>query len=316
MKDYYKILELEKSATLSDIKKSYRRLSKILHPDKETGSKEKFQELNGAYQTLSDPAKKQAYDSGVTYQTPSRPIINNINVRINWTLSDIKKGKTVSVKLTRAVVCKTCNGAGSKNASSITVCVSCNGNGKIHKAEKTPFGYMQVEYICNSCKGKGEINTDPCPTCKGEKVVTENKTETIIIPPNVIFPFLIKDKGHNTIWGNSDLIIHFNFQSSENIAFFNDFFLKEVNVNFFDALLGKEQLIKFGDATLKVNLPKEAKTDQRFRLPKAYCGIDVLILIKVDFPSISETKEYILNIFKEDVEILPSITKHINEQLK
>ncbi|MDQ3110947.1 MAG: J domain-containing protein [Bacteroidota bacterium] len=63
--DYYKILELEKTASESDIKKAYRRLARKLHPDlnpNDEGAKKKFQQINEANEVLSDPEKRKQYD--------------------------------------------------------------------------------------------------------------------------------------------------------------------------------------------------------------------------------------------------------------
>ncbi len=63
-RDYYEVLEIDKSASEEDIKKAYRRLAKKYHPDvnKEPGAEEKFKEVNEAYEVLSDPQKKATYD--------------------------------------------------------------------------------------------------------------------------------------------------------------------------------------------------------------------------------------------------------------
>ncbi|HVW66447.1 MAG TPA: molecular chaperone DnaJ [Candidatus Peribacteraceae bacterium] len=64
-KDLYAVLGLSKSASADDIKRAYRKLSKEWHPDKHKGDKaaeDKFKEINEAYETLSDPQKKQMYD--------------------------------------------------------------------------------------------------------------------------------------------------------------------------------------------------------------------------------------------------------------
>lgn len=63
--DYYKILEIEKSATEADIKKAYRKLARKLHPDLNPNDKEahkKFQAINEANEVLSDPEKRKKYD--------------------------------------------------------------------------------------------------------------------------------------------------------------------------------------------------------------------------------------------------------------
>ena len=63
-KDYYNILGLSKGASVDEVKKAYRKLARKHHPDvdKSVGAEAKFKEINEAYQTLSDPQKKQAYD--------------------------------------------------------------------------------------------------------------------------------------------------------------------------------------------------------------------------------------------------------------
>ena len=63
-KDYYKILGVDRSASEADIKKAFRKLAHKYHPDvsKEKDAEAKFKDVNEAYQTLSDPEKKAAYD--------------------------------------------------------------------------------------------------------------------------------------------------------------------------------------------------------------------------------------------------------------
>lgn len=62
MKDYYKILGVQKIATDDEIKKAYRKLAHQYHPDKPGGNEQKFKEISEAYQVLSDKNKRTNYD--------------------------------------------------------------------------------------------------------------------------------------------------------------------------------------------------------------------------------------------------------------
>ncbi|KAL9114846.1 MAG: hypothetical protein Q9227_001089 [Pyrenula ochraceoflavens] len=73
-KDYYKILGVEKDAGDGEIKRAYRKLAIVLHPDKnpgDTNAEEKFKDLGEAYETLSDPTKREAYDRGDDLMDPA-----------------------------------------------------------------------------------------------------------------------------------------------------------------------------------------------------------------------------------------------------
>ena len=63
MDDHYKTLGIERTASIDEVKKAYRKLAMKYHPDRADGDQEKFQQIKHAYETLSDPKKRQEYDN-------------------------------------------------------------------------------------------------------------------------------------------------------------------------------------------------------------------------------------------------------------
>ena len=127
--DYYNTLGISKSASEADIKAAYRKMAMKHHPDR-GGDEKKFKEVTEAYETLSDPQKKQMFDMGVdpnaqhtSYRQGSpfefhfntgnfedvfsnfgfggRPVRKNktLNVNIEVTLEDIFKGRVIDAEI-------------------------------------------------------------------------------------------------------------------------------------------------------------------------------------------------------------------------
>jgi len=187
--DYYKILEIEKDTSEEDIKKAYRKLALRYHPDKESGNTEKFQEIQKAYETLSDPEKKRIYDLGGNIDdnnifdmfnnpfnngffkqgqghmnTHTTKKMSDFNYVMNITLRDIYFGITKKLKIKRVFnICTQCN----------IKCNRCNGNGKIE--QRIPMGPFQhiVQTNCHICNCNGYILKNECKCDKVEERIIE-----------------------------------------------------------------------------------------------------------------------------------------------
>jgi curved DNA-binding protein len=102
--NYYDALEIKKDASESEIKRSYRKLVKMHHPDK-GGSESKFKEISEAYNTLSDPSKKQEYDLRFKYSKRAsfESTFNNFNGDFSQMFDDAfnqsAKGRDITIRI-------------------------------------------------------------------------------------------------------------------------------------------------------------------------------------------------------------------------
>ena len=155
-RDYYQVLDVQRNASEADIKKAYRRLAMKYHPDRNTGDQAKvaeknFKEAKEAYEVLSDPQKRGAYDQfGHAGVDPNMggaggpgagdfgDIFGNVfgdifggrggsqggaqqgddlRYNLDLNLEDAVAGKSVQIKVPTLVNCGTCNGSGAKPGS-------------------------------------------------------------------------------------------------------------------------------------------------------------------------------------------------------
>lgn len=225
-KDPYAILGVSKDASADDIKKAYRQMSKEWHPDKhkgEKGAEEKFKEINQAYEILSSPEKKRAYDQfgstsgpgggqgggfggfdfsgfqnggadfgdifesffGGRQQRAPRTEGADKEIEITVEFVDIIEGSQKTVRIPRLVKCDTCSGNGGEPGSKIVTCSTCAGTGQTIHTVNSFFGQIQQRGVCNTCEGSGKVPEKPCHTCSGSGRVQKTQEVTIDIPAGI-----------------------------------------------------------------------------------------------------------------------------------
>ena len=201
---YYKILGVDKNASKDEIKKAYRTLVRTKHPDK-GGSEEEFQNIQLAYDTLSDENKRKVYDEygeeglkeGMTGEEPTdifdlftgggkrnvKRKTKSVLQAMEVSLEDIFMGKEKYLEIKRYRICKKCKGNGSKDPNANTKCPGCNGKRVKLVVQRMGNTILQSQQTCPDCRGEGYIikNEDKCPTCKGQKVNQESKTLKIML---------------------------------------------------------------------------------------------------------------------------------------
>lgn len=211
----YALLEVPKTATMTEIKKGYRNIAKKAHPDK-GGDVEKFKEINMAYEILSSEEKRATYDKygldglkdgggggpggmddifgqffggggggGRRRQDNGVKKTKPIQKPLDIKLEDVYNGKVVKLELNKKICCEACAGKGGKN---IKTCTDCKGNGFKVKTQMLGPGMIQQSQVpCNSCRGEGKSyeEKDKCTVCKGEKIKSVDKTLEIPIEKGV-----------------------------------------------------------------------------------------------------------------------------------
>jgi DnaJ homolog subfamily A member 2 len=268
--DYYNILGISKTASSSEIKKAYYKLSKEHHPDR-GGSEEKFKACNEAYQVLIDPEKKALYDkfgkeglnqnhfdpfSGFGFnpfgfnqgfQQQSKKAADK-EVFYEISLSDLYHGTTIKYEFTRTVICKDCQGRGTSKDINI-VCSDCQGRKqKVTMTRQGNTVFQNVE-MCPSCQGKGISikDKDKCKCCKGNRISEENTVLNIDIVRGMFWGDILKFNG----FGNEkpdaisgDLLFRLEPQSIEYITRVKDDLIYHLSINLLQALGGKEIILK------------------------------------------------------------------------
>ena len=229
MRNLYEILGVDKSASDKEIKKAYRKLAIKYHPDKQTGKSEeeqkeaaeKMQEINLAYETLSDASKREHYDTYGTVDGNGQQMsgegfsaeeifrhmqeqmdngfgdfFNNNNyynsqeqitpgqtfkINVNITIKDLMSNDKITVKYNRPIRCATCHGEG---GTGVEQCPHCHGSGIIQNVTRTPFGIKSVQHVCQHCNGTGKTVKHKCDTCNGTGFEYKETELKINIPDN------------------------------------------------------------------------------------------------------------------------------------
>jgi len=195
-KDLYKILELTRRAGKDDIKKQYRKLTRQYHPDRNPEYRDKFQDINEAYEILSDRKKRRVYDLkgyhgykeslknenqqhanemmgmfGGMMGGRQRDKLEDLNIKLKVSLRDLYNGKELEFKYTRNTICPHCRGTGGESEDDVAPCKKCNGSGWTMETHQIAPGYIQqFQKPCPKCQGKGQIITTQCHVCGGVKL--------------------------------------------------------------------------------------------------------------------------------------------------
>ena len=327
-RDYYEVLGLNKSATADEIKKSYRKLCKLYHPDKNNGSKEaedKFKEVSEAYEVLSDNDKKVNYDrfghngsrmnrqSRYQHTNFTRPhrTGNDMQLLVKLTLEEIHNGVKKTYKYKRNDKCADCNGVGGHDSHD---CNDCGGSGIIVQTFNTPFGQISQQIPCYTCEGIGLTYDKQCTSCHGNGVKPTEETIEVEIPSGVVedMVFVMSGKGHGIKGGdNGDLHIKIHELPHNTYLRSGNDLKMTLKLQYPNLILGgKVDIDTIDGGKIRMNIPEYSDVGSQLRIQnkglKSFNSElrgDVLITLGVDIPKTldDDTKALIIDL-KEKLE--------------
>ncbi|MEN9314268.1 MAG: molecular chaperone DnaJ, partial [Pseudomonadota bacterium] len=234
-RDYYEVLGVAKNASDDELKKVYRKLAMKYHPDRNPDDKsaeEKFKEVKEAYETLTDPKKRELYDrfghagvdpnaaggfgggqgGGAGFADVFGDIFGDIfggagggrggrsNVyrgadlryAMEVTLEQAAAGYATEIRVPSWDGCDACGGTGAKPGTKPKTCHTCNGHGQVRMQQ----GFFSVQQTCPTCHGSGKVISDPCVSCDGAGRTKRTKTLEVKIPAGIDDGMRIRSAGN------------------------------------------------------------------------------------------------------------------------
>nr|WP_314634597.1 molecular chaperone DnaJ [uncultured Janthinobacterium sp.] len=308
-RDFYETLGVAKNASEEEIKKSYRKLAMKYHPDRNPDSKEseeKFKEVKEAYEMLTNPEKREAYDryghagvdpnmgggggfgggaggfadsfgdifgdifggGGGRSRNAGPQVYRGADLRYNLeiTLEQAAHGFDTTIRVPSWDKCDTCHGSGAKPGTSPTTCGTCGGHGQVRMQQ----GFFSIQQTCPKCHGSGKVITDPCTPCGGAGRIKRNKTLEVKIPVGIDNGMRIRSSGNGEPGTNGgpsgDLYVEIHIKPHAVFQREGDDLHCEMPISFTKAALGGEIEVPTLNGKVSFTIPEGTQSGKTFRL--------------------------------------------------
>ena len=344
-RDYYEILGVSRDSSASELKKAFKKKAMKYHPDRNPDNPDaaqKFKEAAEAYDILSDPQKKSAYDqfghSGVEGMGGG-PNFNDVNINdifgdifgdvfgtrsqsrrqrrgsdlqynLELSLKDAVLGTQKKIKIPSHRECKDCNGSGAAKGSSPISCMNCNGAGQVRMQQ----GFFSVQQTCSVCSGTGQVIKDKCNICGGAGAIKDNKTLSVNIPAGVDNGDKVRLSGEGE-WmkGGQTGDLYVAIRVTDHPIFERDgrHIYIEAPIPFDISVIGGSIKIPTLENNISLKIPPNTQTGKIFRIKGKGASIvrdrrrgDILCRVIVETPSnLSKKQIQALNDFRNSLDI-------------
>ncbi len=295
-KDYYKILGVERAADDKAIKTAFRKLARKYHPDVSKGSATKFQEVNEAYDVLSDPEKRRRYDTlGSDWQRYAdagtgpgarearfetggeggfsdffQSIFGNLGKgggpRTTGRVRDFRRGGLGDFDLGDF---GDLGGPGAAEPAG-------DAEGQLDLTLEEAFASvrkpiaLELDEACPACGGSGHVNRKPCASCRGTGWAKGQRRLEVKIPAGVDTGARIRVAGEGPAragGGKSDLYLRVTVKPHDRIVRKGDDLHVDLPVPFVDAALGAEIQVPTLKGQVSMKIPPETSSGRVFRIP-------------------------------------------------
>jgi molecular chaperone DnaJ len=305
--DPYQVLGVAKNASDDEIKKAYRKLARQYHPDKnpgDTAAEERFKEVQGAYDLLSDAEKRKQYDQfgaaggraagfppgadarfenvdlsdllgqfgGLfgrgggrrTRPQPERGTDLESHVRLSF--EDALAGAQVRVPVDVDAPCHVCHGTGAEPGTAPVTCPQCAGSGTISDSQ----GLFAFSQPCPRCRGNGVIVEKPCRTCRGSGRERVTRRYAVKIPPGAKSGTRVRLKGKGEPGRNGgpagDLFVVVDVEPSPLYERRGADLVLDVPVTYPEAALGATVQIPTPEGPVALKVPAGTETGKLLRV--------------------------------------------------
>jgi molecular chaperone DnaJ len=295
-RDYYEVLNISRSASDAEMKKAFRRLAMKYHPDRnpdDVEAEKKFKEAKEAFDVLSKPNKRAAYDQfghagvdqpagGSGFGDAFSDIFGDIfgggggrsrvrkgadlQYNLELSLEDAVGGTTVKIRIPTLKHCTTCSGSGAKPGTSAETCGTCGGHGQVRMQQ----GFFSVQQTCPKCRGAGTTISDPCSSCQGAGRIKEHKSLSVEVPAGVDNGDRIRLGGEGEAGESGavagDLFVQIHVKSHDIFERDNADLYCEVPISIITAALGGELEVPSLNGRLNLKIPAGTQTHKLFRM--------------------------------------------------